>query len=390
MEKLSKKVLSFLLTFVFLLLPFTMLKTVTFAKLDGYNVGDTLFFGSYPQEVIEDRDLIYKFLSQDIDWNIKYKYSYNSVSDVSDIRVIKCIEDFSYADFEDNGSKYRLVNEGSGSKYLLFRFTPIEWQILDPESGLVISKQILDYQYYNTDFPQEAVAHSSWQGSEDERSIQFEEQMLISCKYADSDIRNWLNNEFYNTAFSEEEMKQIKETTLNNKKHDRSLSKADSEDTIDNVFLLSFDDMINVNYGFDFSENYADENRRATKSQYATYRDGKFHDTKPSWYVLRGADCADDTVINKSGSSFCFTGGDPGTSRLYPDTYQSNIRPAITIADLKLNDKNSIQGSTTSVNESNPKTSYSNNNHTVPIVIISCSGIAIVIIIVIISRKKNG
>ena len=69
MEKLSKKVLSFLLTFVFLLLPFTMLKTVTFAKLDGYNVGDTLFFGSYPQEVIEDRDLIYKFLSQDIDWN---------------------------------------------------------------------------------------------------------------------------------------------------------------------------------------------------------------------------------------------------------------------------------------------------------------------------------
>lgn len=382
MKKNTKMALSFLLTFILLFLPFTMLKTVTFAKLDGYNVGDTLYFGSYPQEKVEDRNLIYKFLSQDIDWKTKYKYEYYRISDVSTISVIQCTTDFLYADFEYNDTKYRLVSyEGPSDKspsYYLFRFAPIEWQVLDPVNGLVASKQILDRQYYSTDFPQEAVPFSGY-GTKSERTIQFENQILISCKYANSYIRNWLNNDFYHTAFSDTEMKKIKETTLNNQKYDRSLSEADSENTIDNVFLLSFDDMINVNYGFDFSQSYLDENRTAINSQYASFYNGRFHETQTRRYALRGADTADDNVVSQSYSSFTMGKAE-----------QSYIRPAITLSDLTFNNNNTTKDLPTSVNESNIETSYSNNNYAAPIIIVFVSCIMVVTVIVIIVKKRKS
>lgn len=63
---------------------------------------------------------------------------------------------------------------------------PIEWILLEETGGrrLLISRYVLDYMPYNSD-----------------RS---------SAAWSDSDLRNWLNEDFYNQAFNEEEKGQIR------------------------------------------------------------------------------------------------------------------------------------------------------------------------------------
>lgn len=86
--------------------------------------------------------------------------------------------------------------------------TPIRWRVLEASgAGLfVLSEYILDCRRYYREF-----ADVTWR---------------------DSDLRKWLNHEFYETAFSAAEKRLIK-TTLRRDNGDRS------PDTRDRVFLLS-------------------------------------------------------------------------------------------------------------------------------------------------------
>ena len=68
--------------------------------------------------------------------------------------------------------------------------------------------------------------------------------------WKDSLVRSWLNNDFYESSFNNEEKAAIISTlihTNNNPIHTTSLG---GEDTEDNVFLLSLEDVINPLYGF--------------------------------------------------------------------------------------------------------------------------------------------
>lgn len=91
---------------------------------------------------------------------------------------------------------------------------PIEWKILNKKGGkvLLISEYALDARLFNTDW----------------RDISWEKCTL----------RTWLNNDFYNSAFSAEERDQVLKTTVS---ADKSLeySAASGKSTEDNVFLLS-------------------------------------------------------------------------------------------------------------------------------------------------------
>lgn len=57
--------------------------------------------------------------------------------------------------------------------------------------------------------------------------------------YATSSIRKWLNEDFYNTAFTSAQKQNILPTTLDNKAYSADYSKYDSVSTTDNIFLLS-------------------------------------------------------------------------------------------------------------------------------------------------------
>ena len=91
----------------------------------------------------------------------------------------------------------------------------IEWIVLDatPEKALLLSRYGLDCKPYHTK-------------NED-------------VTWEDSTIRSWLNNEFMNTAFSKTEQSSIMLTNVSNSR-DQGYYRSYSEDTQDNVFLLSY------------------------------------------------------------------------------------------------------------------------------------------------------
>lgn len=127
----------------------------------------------------------------------------------------------------------------------------IEWTVLDRDglALLLISKQSLDCQPYNTTF-----ADVNWE---------------------DCSLRKWLNSTFLNTAFSTEEQAQIQNTDVPDNYN------ADSENaTIDKVFLLDSNE----------AEEYfiSDNDRRCKPTKYATTKDSippYLRDT--DWWWLR-------------------------------------------------------------------------------------------------------
>lgn len=94
----------------------------------------------------------------------------------------------------------------------------IEWKVLaKDENGkmLIISKYALDCRNYHS-----SVKQITWENSE---------------------IRNWLNNDFYNDAFSSSEKSSIK-TVTNENAGNSEFNVSDGSKTSDKVFLLSIDE----------------------------------------------------------------------------------------------------------------------------------------------------
>ena len=95
--------------------------------------------------------------------------------------------------------------------------TPIKWRVLDIQDGkaLLISELLLDAKRYNII----------------DKGITWE----------NSSIRNWLNNEFINQAFSKEEQNEIILTNISNPNNARRGTNG-GNNTQDKIFLLSIDE----------------------------------------------------------------------------------------------------------------------------------------------------
>ena len=95
---------------------------------------------------------------------------------------------------------------------------PIEWIILEKDNetkrALILSKDILDVR---------PIVYKS-----EEKNTTWE----------NSNIRKWLNDEFYNSAFTEDEKNRIKEVLLENEDNDDYMTLG-GRDTTDKIFLLS-------------------------------------------------------------------------------------------------------------------------------------------------------
>ena len=128
-----------------------------------------------------------------------------------------------------------------------FKVEPIKWRVLEINNGeaLILSEKILDTHMFSEE----------------------------SNNYADSEIRRWLNNEFYNKAFNEEEKSRIVITNVDNSESstypddaaETSWFEADwnsgkniyaCENTDDKIFLLSQQEITKENYGFDNNSLY--------------------------------------------------------------------------------------------------------------------------------------
>ena len=139
---------------------------------------------------------------------------------------------------------------------------PIEWIVLErtEDELFLLSRYLLDQMYYHKPFE-----NVTWE----------------NCS-----IRNWLNDDFYNSAFNDVEKEMIKTSLVKNE--DNPLHGTDGgNDTYDKVFLLSIADMVNPDYGFSPEYQEQDMNRRCTATTYAIAR-GVGKRTKEEYQTLEG------------------------------------------------------------------------------------------------------
>ena len=119
---------------------------------------------------------------------------------------------------------------------------PIKWRVLSVEGdyAFLLADQNLDYQPYNTEY--------------------------TSVTWETSTLRRWLNEDFLNNAFSEEEQSVIQITDVVNEDNPEYGTEG-GNNTKDKVFLLSIDEVKNPSYGF--GDSYKTETRGARNTTYA-------------------------------------------------------------------------------------------------------------------------
>ena len=311
------------------------------AEAAGYSVGDIITFGSYPQsEVTKESDsaTYAKLEAASKNW-VSYRY-YSGNSDFGSMQPGDWMK---YADITLGGEKYRAVRftqyrpwhtEDSSSSDLsfqddngytvnniyYFKYEPLNWQVLDPKTGLVLSKSIIDSQAYSNTIYENGTDANGYAVYWNNASY-----TKYANDYATSSIRKWLNEDFYNTAFTSAQKQNILPTTLDNKAY--FYSKYDSVSTTDNIFLLSYSEAKNASYGF--TDNTSSTVfRRAVGTDYAMAQ-GLQLDSNECFYWLLRSPCSYDynaIFVYYSGNTYGYEG--------YVSLTHNGVRPALRLSNL--------------------------------------------------------
>lgn len=312
------------------------------AEAEGktYKVGDIVEFGSYPQSKVTDSSLVSALNKASKKW-VSYGYYSGDGSDGS----MKPGDWMECADFTYNGTKYRAVtfsqyrpwytsykssfdctyqdNNGyTPNDIYYFKYEPLKWRVLDPSTGLVLCESIIDSQAYSNtiySYGNDPYYNQSayWNDAE---------HTHYANDYATSSIRAWLNDDFYNTAFSSSQKASILTSELENKAYSISYSEYDSASTIDKVFLLSYSEAQNTSYGFT-NNTYSTDIRGSMGTDYAKAQGLWIAHNKCSNWRLRSA--------SNGSNGDCFVND---TGRIDVTNYVNDtcvgIRPAIKISNL--------------------------------------------------------
>lgn len=252
----------------------------------GYQKGDIIEFGSYPQSKVTNPRIISVldgFLTDDV-W-VSYDYYIGTGTEYDGNMTSS--DYMKYADLKLNGEKYRAVrfsqyrpkvtsdvsSEATSAQdnngYELnttyfFKYEPLTWTVLDPEEGFVMSNIAIDAQafenfsYYDPD---------SYDSALGQRVYNSKDCKYLANDWSKSSLREWLNKDFYNTAFTAEEKAQIGKTYLDN--NNPFSPKYDGAGTFDKIFTISFYDAINSDYGFDEDGSRTDFARARPATDYA-------------------------------------------------------------------------------------------------------------------------
>lgn len=179
----------------------------------------TLTYGLYPQTHVNDEALISSLneltVSESTGWHL-YDGSYYAKRSAE-----RYASSYTFSD----GTK--IVE---GAEYW-FKCEPIEWKILSSSDGTysLVSNILLDVRVFDNS----------------------------SNNYANSNIRSWLNEDFYNSAFA------LSDSIIKTTRVDNSASTLiydidtyACEDTDDKVYLLSFKDYLNGDYFYEDGSRY--------------------------------------------------------------------------------------------------------------------------------------
>lgn len=309
-----------------------------------YTVGDEILFGSYPQDLIADGTLYSAFEALDTEaymhgvkldedaYGKLQSFENNLPADGTPSEEWASYGYYSegeaenymyYRDVEVDGAKYRGVyllkyrpyysayeasTDGANSyideqgfslgTVYWFEYAPIRWDVLGYSGG----RMLLNSQYCLEGQPFQSLYTSN--GSE-AASVKTPDGGNVNV-WETSTLREFLNNEFYNGAFSDAERALIPRVTLNNSQSGFGGNEyqINQNDTEDSVFLLSYKDWQNADYGITTS-------RSRTFTKYATSQglrpstEGVTGSGDPAcFYMTRSAGSESYTVtgISKQGT----------------------------------------------------------------------------------------
>lgn len=265
-------------------------------KENGSYTWQTVSFGSYPQAEVIPNDssrLLNSIYLQDGDYIIDADLyarlqsgdAWNNNEKVIDgVRYKRATSDMALNN-----------NYPWNDDYHYFMYEPIIWRVLSAENSeaVLLADKVLDNKRVN----------------DDESNI-----------WAHSDLRYWLNTDFYMAAFSSEEQKYIIPSTNYTDGYG---------DTSDNVYLLSTQEALNSKYGFETSSESKDKGKRSRSTTFAKAmgcqclnKDGYVGNA--SWWLR-----SPGTAANKVLGVYPY-------GNLYPNGYTVNtdgdgIRPVIKI-----------------------------------------------------------
>lgn len=231
---------------------------------------DFVYFGTYPQEEVTGEALTDAITGAKYDKDglavvdgVTYKklYKSNVVFKMDGVDIDSHYKN--YVKETNNEAFYDWVDK----EVAYFKCQPIRWRVLenDGSSLFLMADAAIDCHSYHT--------------SKD------------AITWAESGVRSWLNKEFKDSAFTEEEQAAILTSQVVNK--DNSFHGTDGGvDTQDQVFLMSVEEMTSEKYGFPADYKTYSKTRRMTSTDYAramgawlgTYNDQYYGN---AWYLLR-------------------------------------------------------------------------------------------------------
>ncbi|MBR5562593.1 MAG: hypothetical protein IKW12_05510 [Clostridia bacterium] len=342
MKQTLRKTLSLLLAVTFIFGMTAAMHNFTKASaatITTYEIGDIIEFGWYPQSEVYNEVTISALNSADGKWK-SYNY-YCGTGEWADGKMTAG-NYMRYKDVVYGQNKYRGVifdsyrptqtsnkpgmsssqdNNGYNIKTVYwFKYEPIEWRVLNPNTGMVMAETILDSQAYNNYliYGIEKIGVTTYN-----QYWGVNNKTYYANNYEKSSIRKWLNNDFYNTAFSDEQKNAIVKTKLDNTASD---SKYDSNATTDKIYLLTNADVVNKKYGFSTTSSYYDPARQAQGSDYAKCQGLSVNSGNDGYYgnsewILRKA--------KTSGQFIWSVESDGSTGGSTTDDTGSGIRPAL-------------------------------------------------------------
>ena len=207
----------------------------------------------------------------------------------------------------------------SGTTYY-FKVESIKWRILnyntlavDGNKALILCESIIANKRYN----------ESYSGTQNG---------VYANNYKESEIRAWLNDEFYNTAFSELQQQLIQITEVDNSAYSTGYSNNPyaCQNTNDKIFLPSYREVTNTGYGFSGNDVTHDTARRRKTSDYSRatgaymYKSSTYYGNGDWW--LRSP--------SYSGSLYARTVDDGGPAGGSYSVYRTNygVVPALVIS----------------------------------------------------------
>lgn len=266
--------------------------------------GKTITYGLYPQTNVNNETLVATLNELTTPESNGYYFYENAY-----YTKVSAKPYFSDCKFDNDTT---IVSEAT----YWFKCEPIIWNVLSNNSGeyYILSSVLLDaHCYYN---------------STSDRTI--DDQTVYPNNYKYSDIRTWLNNDFYNSAFALGNI-HIQTTTVDNSAATTDISNNSyaCANTEDKVFLPSYQDYINSSYGFSTSTS-STNTRYCRTTDWARAR-GAIYSTDSS-YLYNGHYCTRSPRSDwTNGVSTWHVDRDGHLGWGFPNYMGRSVRPSLSI-----------------------------------------------------------